>query len=736
MARYCLLLFAVALFAGTAWAQEKNPTDAEAAPVQQKNRMELEQIVVTATRTEKEASQAPASTSVVTRKDIEQREIMAPDQAVNTLPGVFDTRGKGLTDAQASITMRGFPGQQRTLVLLDGMPLNSAYTGNVQFGGLAPEDIRQIEVIRGPFSSLYGGYAMGGVVNILTRMPEKEEFITKGAYGSNDYWRTYTSYGNKYADKLSMFVSYGYQATRGYPTDFNEQASRPPAGIGGWSPTVSNLGAPRYLIGDKGNNSWWDQDIAAKVQYEPTPDSRFNLAYYRTTYMYDYGSPNSYLFNRPGANVFGYGSVGQASFIGAPGRMSTDTYKGGYETEIGDVKAKAFFGMMKQGENWYITPGSSSATQLAGGPGTLSSSPSTSYFGDIQATRPFGERNILTAGGSYRYDWEGTTEWNLSSWRDEYTKNGILDQSGGRDTSYALFAQDEIHIIKPLTAYLGGREDWWRVFDGFANTIGAPGYPQHFPSNSANYFSPKGALVYTPFENGGTVIRGSVGQAFRPPSIYNLFRTWRSVSGVTYNSNPFLKPETTTSWEIGGEQKVWKGGVFKATYFENYVNDLIYQYNVNPMTVNSVNVGKADIKGFELALEQKFEKWLRLFANYTHNDATLVRDAINPAAVGCRVAQVPAQMFNVGGELTYRSFSGSLNGRYVSKRYGQDTNSDRFNGVYGSYDPFFTADAKLSYQAASFVSVSLAVTNIFDKDYFVYYQAPGRQWFGTVTVTF
>ena len=736
MVRKVSLFIVLLLFSGTAWAQEKNPTDAAPASAQQKNPMELEQIVVTATRTEKEVSQAPASTSVVTRKDIEQREIMAPDQAVNTLPGVFDTRGKGLTDTLSSINLRGMPGQSRTLVLLDGMPLNNAYTGNVQFGGLAPEDIRQMEVIRGPFSSLYGGYAMGGVVNILTKMPEKEEVTISGTYGSNDYWRAYTSVGDKYANKLSIFFSTGYQATRGYPTDFNEQASKPTAGITGWSQTVSNLGATRYLIGDKGNNSWWDQDITAKVAYDLTPASRLSFAYYKTTYEYNYGNPNSYLFNSAGANVFNYGSVGQASFVGAPGRMNTDTYKTGYETELGDIKTKVQMGMMKQGENWYITPGSSTATQLSGGPGTLSSSPSTSYFGDIQATKPVFDRHILTVGGSYRYDWEGTTEWNLTSWRDEYTKKSILDQSGGRDTTYALFAQDEIKIAKPLTAYLGAREDWWRVFDGFANTVGAPGYPQHFSSNTANYFSPKGALVYTPFESGNTVFRGSVGQAFRPPSLYNLFRTWRSVSGVTYNSNPFLKPETTTSWEIGGEQKVWKGGVFKATYFENYVNDLIYQYNVNPTTVNSVNVGKANIKGYELALEQKFDNWLHLFANYTHNDATLVRDAVNPAAVGCQLAQVPAEMFNAGGDFTYKSFSGSLIGRYVSKRFGQDVNSDRFNGVYGSYDAFFTADAKLSYQVTSYASVSLAMNNIFDKNYFVYYQAPGRQWFGTVTVRF
>ena len=707
-----------------------------AVPVygEQKESMKLEEIVVTATRTEKEVSQAPASTSVVTGKDMEERTILAPDQAVNTLPGVFDTRGKGLTDTGASITLRGMPGQPRTLILLDGMPLNSAYTGNVQFGGLDPEDIKRIEVVRGPFSSLYGGYAMGGVVNILTRMPEKEEVTVKGTYGTNDYWRTYASVGDKYANKLSMFVSYGYQATRGYPTDFNVSSTKPPAGITGWSPTTSNQGVTRYLIGDKGNNSWWDQNITAKVAYDVTPFSRLNFAYLRTTYQYDYGTPNTRLVNAAGSPVFQYGTVGQTTFVGAPGRMNTDVYKAGYETELGDIKTKVFLGMMKQGENWYISPGTTAATVLGGGPGTLSSSPSTSYFGDIQATKPIFDRHILTVGGSYRYDWEGTTEWALTNWRNEDSKKNILDQSGGRDTTYALFAQDEIQLLKPLTAYLGFREDWWRVFDGFANTIGAPGYPQHFSSNTANYFSPKGALVYTPFD--GTALRTSLGRAFRPPTIFDLFRTWRAVSGVTYNSNPFLKPETTTSWDIGGEQKLWKGSVFKATYFDNNVNDLIYQYNINPTTVNKVNVGKADISGFELALEQRFDKWLHLFINYTHNKATLLRDRINPAAVDSQLAQVPREMFNVGGDFTHKSLSGSLIGRYVSKRYGTDTNSDTTSGVYGSYDPFFTADAKLSYQVTSFASVSLAVNNIFDKNYFTYYQAPGRTWYGTLTLRF
>ena len=593
---------------------------------------------------------------------------------------------------------------------------------------------------------------MGGVVNILTKMPEKEEVTISGSYGSNDYWRSYLSVGDKYANKLSIFFSMGYQATRGYPSDFVTTAmtgaNPPPPGITGGSWTQTATGQPTYLIGDTGNNSWWDQNITAKVAYDFTPTSRLSVAYYRTAYQYQYGPANSYLYNRAGANVFNYGDplnfmnpgVGQASFTDTWGRMATDTYKASYQTELGDIKTKVQMGMMKQGENWYISPGypeiygfiPNPATQLSGGPGTLNSSPSTSYFGDIQATKPVFDRHILTVGASYRYDWEGTTEWNLTDWKDQYTKSSILDQSGGRETTYALFAQDEIQILKPLKAYIGAREDWWRVFSGFSDIYGVQS--QQFPTNTENHFSPKGALVYTPFD--GTVFRTSLGQAFRPPTIYDLFRT-AQFYGITWYPNPHLKPETNTAWDIGGEQKLWKGGVFKATYFVNHMNNFIdYQINLNTATSNTVNVGKADIKGVELSLEQRFDKWLHLFANYTNNDAKVVRDAAFPTAANCQLTNIPREMFNVGGDVTYKAWSGSLIGRYVGKRYGQADNSDTTNGVFGSYDPYFTADARLSYQITSFASVSLAARNIFNEHYFAYYQAPGRQWFGTVTVRF
>lgn len=80
-------------------------------------------------------------------------------------------------DTLAGLSLRGFSEQKRTLILMDGVPLNDSYSGGVRYGGLLPENVERIEVAKGPFSSLYGGYAMGGVVNILTKMPKKRSLL-------------------------------------------------------------------------------------------------------------------------------------------------------------------------------------------------------------------------------------------------------------------------------------------------------------------------------------------------------------------------------------------------------------------------------------------------------------------------------------------------------------------------------------------------------------------------------
>ena len=108
----------------------------------------------------------------------------------------------------------------------------------------------------------------------------------------------------------------------------------------------------------------------------------------------------------------------------------------------------------------------------------------------------------------------------------------------------------------------------------------------------------------------------------------------------------------------------------------------------------------------------------------------------NPKTVGKQLAGVPEAMFNLGGELTYRKFSFTLTGRYVAKQYSNDENKDTVSGVYGSYDSYFVADFYVRYKLTNWATLDFAINNMLDKDYFAYYQAPGRQFFGGVTMKF
>ncbi len=125
--------------------------------------------VVTATRIPTPEERVPAAVTVLTRRDIEERGYQTLAEALQTVPGLrlVQTGGPG---QQASAFIRGSASRQ-VLVLLDGVPVNdpSEPNGAFNFGNELLGDIERIEVVRGPFSSLYGSGAIGGVVNLVTR---------------------------------------------------------------------------------------------------------------------------------------------------------------------------------------------------------------------------------------------------------------------------------------------------------------------------------------------------------------------------------------------------------------------------------------------------------------------------------------------------------------------------------------------------------------------------------------
>lgn len=125
--------------------------------------------IVTATRAPTALDRVPASITVITRQEIEERGFQTLAEALAIVPGVRLAQSGGIGQ-QASVFLRG-NSSRSTLVLLDGVPVNDPAepNGAFNFGNETLFDVERIEVLRGPASSLYGGSALGGVINLVTR---------------------------------------------------------------------------------------------------------------------------------------------------------------------------------------------------------------------------------------------------------------------------------------------------------------------------------------------------------------------------------------------------------------------------------------------------------------------------------------------------------------------------------------------------------------------------------------
>lgn len=709
----------------------------------------LRDVVVTATRGEQAASEAPASTSVVTKEEMRQRNVQTADQAVNLLPGVYGRRGKGLADTRSSITVRGVPGQDRTLVLLDGLPMNDGYTGDVQLGGLRLDEFERIEVVRGPVSSLYGGSAMGGAVNLLTVMPEKREVRFNSGVGSAWTWREAPvaswklqgSYGDR-VGKLRLQAGFGYEATAGFPANLVVVSSAPTAGITGARPTTDATGKARYVIGHAGNNTWNDYSGTVRLQYDFTASTYLRLWYRRSGYEYAYDDPASWLQNGSGSPVYSYGTVSQSVFVAGGGQKTLDSFGLASEILLGETRAKIALGVNRHGTNWYTSSvsGASGSTPW-GGPGKVSNTPDTSFLGDLQVTQPILQRHLLTAGVAFRRDQANTTESRLEDWRNDATKGDATYEAGGINLSLGAFVQAEIALLDSLTLYAGLRDDYWRTYAGYAIQRGTGAFTEDYAPHDRNSLSPKGALVWRPLE--GTTLRTQVGRAFRAPSVYELYRTWTSVSGqksTVYGSNAALSPESIVSWDVGGEQALWRQAKAKATFFDNYLRDMVYTVTLSDSATaaekRATNVGRARSYGVELELEQKVRGFGRLFAAYTYTKSAITKYDVNPALVGKQLTHVPKHMASAGAEAKRGPFSGSVTARHVSKRFNSDDNADTLDHVYGSYDPYLLVDLLVAAQPEPWMTISLSVDNLFDQDVYCYYRTPRRSWMAQLTLAY
>ncbi|MEO8332691.1 MAG: TonB-dependent receptor plug domain-containing protein, partial [Gallionella sp.] len=186
---------------------------------------EMELLITTPTKTKVSLSDAPAAVTVVTAKDIKAKNVSRLGDVLDQVPSLYLRDGalgqsQG-TSGTSGMSLRGVD-QSRTIILLDGQPIQDARSGKVNWRIPFVDDIARVEVVPGAFSSLYGSNAIGGVINIITKQPDKHEFTAKVKKGWGDASGEDVSvyFRDKMDNGLGFVAGVGYQNRDSYVNDF------------------------------------------------------------------------------------------------------------------------------------------------------------------------------------------------------------------------------------------------------------------------------------------------------------------------------------------------------------------------------------------------------------------------------------------------------------------------------------------------------------------------------------
>ena len=124
-------------------------------------------ILITASRLAETVDETLAPVTVITRKEIEEKQATTVEEVLRAVPGITFGNNGGVGKL-TSLFLRG-TNSNHVLVLIDGVKVGNATSGTTPFQHLPLDQIEKIEVVRGPRSSLYGSEAIGGVIQIFTR---------------------------------------------------------------------------------------------------------------------------------------------------------------------------------------------------------------------------------------------------------------------------------------------------------------------------------------------------------------------------------------------------------------------------------------------------------------------------------------------------------------------------------------------------------------------------------------
>ncbi len=634
-------------------------------------------VVVTATRSKRNFNEVPGRIEVITRKEIDQIPAQKIDDIIKHISGVNVSRSAGLFSMRPTVTLRGLSGdeQGRTLVLVDGVPLNKGDTGGVNWNRLDSDQIERIEIYKGPGSSLYGNNAMGGVINIITRKPKKSlEGHASVSYGTYNTKQAKASIGSRLNDAAYINISGFMTGSDGYNLIPDSLKDDPDYSIA------------RFLE---------EKGISAKAGYE------FNNAL-KLEIQYDYFEDKR-----------GEGEKIQAS-EGEYRHFNTNFLRGRLNGHISSLSYD--FNIFYQKENYF------KLDERLRGENYQRFDVNSDRIDkgvNLNLSNHFTKEHIFSFGG----------EMKLSSVNggDYYVTSDDSIINSGKMQDVAFYIQDEIALAdNKIRIQAGLRYDMVKFYDGmYESTDGAwTPYLPPLEEHQWNAISPKVAISYEPVKSYKLYI--SVAKGFRASILDDLCRSgWMWIGPKI--ANPELGPENIFNYEIGATIKTNEKIKISPTLFYAEGNDFLYYVQTGDLLwgkrpiFQRQNVTKVDIYGFECDVNYAVSKQLSIVSNYTFNSSKIGKFEENIAIENKYLRYTPKHQAKAGVFWNNRFFSSNLSAIYKGEQYSNDENTSVL-------DEYITFDFQIVKEFKDHYRISLSILDMFDNQQMEtnLYLSPGR----------
>jgi outer membrane receptor protein involved in Fe transport len=701
-----------ALPAPLALAQQQPPPDASPTQDQQPKPTEQptyeETVVVTASRSEEKLVNAPATVSVIGTQTIEATPTQNFADLLRAVPGLNVTQ---VSARDINITSRGATGTLATgqLALVDGRSIYQDFFGFVMwdFVPVNFDEIKQIEVIRGPASAVWGANALNGVVNVITKSPREiqgssftlgvgtfDRKVNDVGPSAGSLWYLNGTHAGAPTAEWSYKISAG-----GYSSD---PMPRPTGVIPG---SATGQTYPGFT-----NTGTTQPKVDARVDYD-FPDGQRTLTF-AGGYVGTEGIMHSGIgpFDIQSGSAMGY-------------------FKTGFTR--GALRAQFFTNILNGDATNLLAIGAT------GQPIEFEFGTNTYDF-EVGNAQTIGTRHVLSYGGNFRYN---SFDLSLAPNADSRTEGGAYLQDdmflhdmfrlvvGGR---LDAFSNLDDAVFSPRVAVLLKPQQNHTVRVSFNRAYRAPSvineYLQATILNQANLSAlGLGLFTFPIVANGNTDIVEQRMDAYEV-GYTGIIGGRATLSAAIYRNR------------ITRDINFAQVGVYTATNpppgwpppFRPVLNLLAAQGRGIPCCFTYVNLGNYDQVGVELGLDTVVNRNVNAFLNYSWQDDP---DPEDPADLA-ELNRPPAHRINAGLNLNYARVLGNFSVTYQGEAFWQDVLDARFHGITEAHT-LVNAGFGIRW-AADRLTTSLKIVNLTNEDVqqHVFGDILKRQFVGELKVRF